>query len=351
MARDYRYGHKKKPVATRRSQEEDSALKSQAPVSSARSSPLTRAATRRTAGKVVESSPSVEPEAVISAVDAPSSAPIDTPELVSEPEPAKGIKKRAKKKPKSKLAQEAEINKPTETPTDAPTLAVEPSSDSGISSSDDDDEPVSKKRFFWLKLTGLVVLLTSVTAWLVYAPLILAFLLDLGVISEETRLRWDSREARQPQVAFVEKVLPVVSETAQAEKSRPAETEDETHQAVNFTFYDELPKAEIQLSAEPLPVRTKAPTYLQLSAFLQVKDANEEKGRLAQKGYLAKVTTRVAQNGKPAYLLLMGPYEDQRDINRLKVELQKLGVDAKEVTMSAVMKAQDKSQERLQEKH
>jgi cell division septation protein DedD len=352
MARDYRYGHKKKPVATRRSQEEDSVLKSQTPVASAKSSPLMRAASRRTATASAEPSPAPEPEPVISAVDAPPAAPVDTPELVSEPEPAKAVKSRAKKKPKSKLAQEAEGRKSTEAPTEAPTLAVESASDSGISNTDDDDEPVTKKRFFWLKLTGLLFLLTSVTAWLVYAPLILAFLLDLGVIDEETRLRWDSREARQPQVAFVEKVLPVVSETPQAEKStKTDEVEDEAHQSVNFTFYEELPKAEILLSAEPLPVRTKAPTYLQLSAFAQAKDANEEKGRLAQKGYLTRITPRVAQNGKPVHVLMMGPYEDQRDINRLKVELQKLGVDAKEVTMSAVMKAQERSQERLQEKH
>jgi cell division protein FtsN len=167
----------------------------------------------------------------------------------------------------------------------------------------------------------------------------------MGWIDEETRMRWDSREARQPQIALVEKVLP-----PNPELLSPKEEEVLIEPEVAFTFYEELPKAVIQLTAQPLPVRTRAPTYLQLSSFANAKDAEEERSRLAQKGYLSQVSTQLNHQGRPNYLLRMGPYEDQRVINRLKVELQRLGLDAKEVTMTSVIKAQEKTQEKMQEK-
>ena len=304
MARDYRYGHRKKSVVTRRSQEGGVVLAQQTPSVTAHVAPLT--------AKAKIKSESAELSNTIGSIEPPTTAPNPTPELVSAPESIKSSKKKAKKKAKSVKA-EPNVESTSKKEADGHnTNTVEPSSDSGLSIDEpDDDEPVSKKKFFWLKLTGLVVLLTSVTGWLVYAPFILAFLLEIGVIDEDTRLRWDSREARQPQIAFVEKVLPVVPEAKEDDKKVIVESSTDTAPSVKFTFYDELPKAAIELAAQPLPVRTKAPTYLRLAAFMQTKDANEERGRLAQKGFLAKITTRVAQNGKMAYVLLMGPYDDQ----------------------------------------
>lgn len=344
MARDYRYGHKQKPVATRRSQEGGVALDKQV------SSGTTRVSRLKTAAKTKatpEPAPLPEP---IAGIEPPTVAPEIPPELADEPEPMKAGKKPSKRKAKAKTTDKTDSSEEKDSP--APTPQVEPSSDSGLANVEqvDDDEPVTKKRFFWLKASGLLVLLVAVTSWLVYAPLILAFLLEMGWIDEETRLRWDSREARQPQMAFVEKVLPLTPDAAvtPTEHSTPAEAEPDP--SVNFTFYDELPKAAIHLTAQPLPVKTRAPMYLQLSSFTQQKDASEERSRLTQKGYLPKVTAQVAQNGKPVYVVRMGPYEDQRDINRIKVELQKLGVDAKEVTMASVIKEQERSQEKMLEK-
>ncbi len=330
MARDYRYGHKKKTVVARRSQESGSLLQQQAPTQATRSTPLTAAAKKK------QTEAQAEP---IEAIEAPTSAPEIPPELISEPQPANKQPRKSAKKAKAKPADttsdkgkntEAEANKAEDKAIPAPAEAQD--------SSPEDDEPVTKKRFFWLKATGLVVLLVSVTGWLIYAPFILAFALEMGWIDEETRTRWDSRESRQPQLALVEKVLP--SPVAEPVSS-PSSPEAVVEKQVDFTFYDELPKAVVQLAAQPLPVRTRAPVYLQLSAFSVAKDANEERARLAQKGYLSQVSAQANAQGKPSFVLRMGPYDDQRVINRLKVELQKLGVDAKEVTMTAVIKAQE----------
>jgi len=77
---------------------------------------------------------------------------------------------------------------------------------------------------------------------------------------------------------------------------------------------------------------------LQLVSMSNEQDAQTERKRLAQKGYLVQMNAQVMK-GQNVYVLRMGPYEDQRIINRLKVELQRLGIDAHEISVASVVKA------------
>lgn len=193
-------------------------------------------------------------------------------------------------------------------------------------------------RIMWVLSSTIVAV---VLLWVFYAPFFLAFALQMDWISAETRDRWDSTSVRK-QVMVMQDVkapLPATAETL-AQITPAAPESQASAPPMTFTFYQELPRAAIHLAAQPLPVRTKSPVYLQVATIAILKEATAERHRLAQKGYLVQLSTQV-RNGHPVYVLRMGPYDDQRVINRLKVELQRLGVDAKEVNMISMVKAEE----------
>ncbi|OYZ03677.1 MAG: hypothetical protein B7Y29_08065 [Thiotrichales bacterium 16-46-22] len=158
----------------------------------------------------------------------------------------------------------------------------------------------------WLSIAGLTVV---GIAWLLYAPFFLAFAFEMGWVSEETRNRMDPAASMRSELA-------------------------------SNTFYGELPKDVVLAGAQPLAVKTKAPMYLQLLSLPNEAQAQAERRRLVQKGYVVQMATLAGKSGNN-YVLRMGPYDDQRTLNRLKVELQKLGIDAREVSLASVVKASE----------
>jgi hypothetical protein len=193
-----------------------------------------------------------------------------------------------------------------------------------------------QSRFGWFAWGSMTLLILSGVSWLLYAPFFLAFAFEMQWIDEETRNRLD------PAAAMRSQAVATLSKDKQEtiKKVAPALTPvvDQDSADIQYSFYRELPKANIVTTAQPLPVRTRSPTYLQLASIANDKEAQNERKRLAQKGYLVQMTAQV-NKGQTVYVLRMGPYEDQRVINRLKVELQRLGVDAHEVSVISVVKA------------
>jgi len=193
-------------------------------------------------------------------------------------------------------------------------------------------------RMGWGLWGSLTLLILLGVAWLLYAPFFLAFALEMQWIDEQARNRLDPAAAMRSQAVSTltkDKQEPVKT-SVPALAPLPAQEPEAAD--LQYSFYKELPKANIVTLAQPLPVRTRAPTYLQLASIVDDKEAQGERKRLAQKGYLVQMTAQVTK-GKTVYVLRMGPYEDQRVINRLKVELQRLGVDAHEVSLVSVVKA------------
>ncbi|MBD3767872.1 MAG: SPOR domain-containing protein [Gammaproteobacteria bacterium] len=183
----------------------------------------------------------------------------------------------------------------------------------------------------WLLIAGLTLV---GIAWLLYAPFFLAFAFEMGWVSEETRNRMDPAASMRSALASktiepVKKAVPMLSE------SQP-----EDPNAVKYTFYGELPKDVVLTGVQPLAVKTKAPMYLQLLSLPNEAQAQSERRRLVQKGYAVQMATLVGKSGKN-YVLRMGPYDDQRTLNRLRAELQKLGIDAREVSLASVVKASE----------
>ncbi len=193
-------------------------------------------------------------------------------------------------------------------------------------------------RVSWGLWGSLTLIIFSGIAWLLYAPFFLAFALKMNWIDEATRNRLDPAAALRSQVvaSLPQSVQQGSAESTLVKKLEPVSVQQQS--GVTYSFYHELPKAKIVTGAQPLPVRTRSPTYLQLVSMSNEQDAQTERKRLAQKGYLVQMNAQVMK-GQNVYVLRMGPYEDQRIINRLKVELQRLGIDAHEISVASVVKA------------
>lgn len=184
----------------------------------------------------------------------------------------------------------------------------------------------------WVGITAATII---GALWLLYAPFFLAFAVEMGWVNDATRVQLDPAAAMRSELVAKKVDAPLPAKTAPVVTAATAESD-----GVNYSFYNELPKDVVQLGVQPLPVRTHAPMYLQLSSFPNDKEAQIERRRIMQKGYMVQMAP---QNGKSGlnYVLRMGPYDDQRTLNRLKVELQKLGVDAHEVSLASVIKASE----------
>lgn len=182
----------------------------------------------------------------------------------------------------------------------------------------------------WVSIAGVTLM---GFAWLLYAPFFLAFSMEMGWVSEETRNRLDPAASVRSELASK-----AIEATKKPEVSvKPVENPPN---AVQYTFYGELPKDVVLAGVQPLGVKTKAPVYLQLLSVPSEGQAQSERRRLAQKGYVVQMATLSGKSGN-SYVLRMGPYDDQRTLNRLKVELQKLGLDAHEVSLASVIKASE----------
>lgn len=312
MARDYRYGHKHAQHGTRRSQTGD-----EAPwVVEAESAPARKPARK---GRTSDKSPAANAAESTPAVSRPARS--RPPELEKALARAAG-QSRAKALRDPELVMDASAEPVVALPQALPSAGQHQSGGHGVS---------------WFKWLTLLMISSLVIGWLAYAPFFLAFAEGMGWIDADTRARWDN----QPLRAQVLTISQQVSEAAVSkpvplpEASKPAEPPSPP--PVAFTFYEELPKAAINPGAQPLPVRTRVPVYVQVAAIADHAQAQAERRRLAQKGYMTQLSAQLQQE-KSVYVLRMGPYEDQRVINRLKVELSKLGVDAKEVNMITASK-------------
>ncbi len=316
MARDYRYGHKTKQPTVRRTQQDASSLDAASvDIKSEKSSVLTTVASRARAARAKQN--------VVDVAQASRSAPkrsADVQKIVDEAcrlSLPKTIRKEAEQR-EAEAKKEAEIQAAEQAKQHA--LALEK----------------KQSRFGWFAWGSMTLLILSGVSWLLYAPFFLAFAFEMQWIDEETRNRLDPAAAMRSQaVATLSKDK---QETIKTVAPALTPVADQDAADIQYSFYRELPKANIVTTAQPLPVRTRSPTYLQLASIANDKEAQNERKRLAQKGYLVQMTAQV-NKGQTVYVLRMGPYEDQRVINRLKVELQRLGVDAHEVSVISVVKA------------
>ncbi len=332
MARDYRYGHKVKKPTVRRTQEGN--VHSDDVVSA--EPPELVTVKKHKAVESKESKPSVVAEPEVS-----NAKPSAQESVVSKAKKVRIVKTRSADEQKiideaCRLSLPKAIRKEAEAREllarqEAKALAQEEEKSKLIV------KKTIKSRLNWGVWGALTLLILSGIAWLLYAPFFLAFAFEMKWIDEATRNQLDPAASMRSQV--VANVPTVISqEPINVTNSNSASAIVTPDKDVAYSFYNELPKATMTTGAQPLPVRTRAPTYLQLASIANDKDAQAERKRLAQKGYLVQVTAHQVK-GQTLYILRMGPYDDQRVINRLKVELQRLGVDAHEMSIASIIKS------------
>lgn len=167
----------------------------------------------------------------------------------------------------------------------------------------------------------IVMLTLAGFAWVFYASFFLSFAHEMGWVSAETRERLDPtvnmRTAAVVQVVESKVAVPV------------AQTEEVVDpEKIQYTFYGDLSKEEVATGFnQPLTVSQVAPTYVQLISTTKESYALAERQRLAQKGYTAQMVNVKGQAGS-FYVLRMGPYTDPIRLNRLRIELETLGIEA-----------------------
>ncbi len=344
MARDYRYGHKSSAPAPRRTQQDEAAEKSLADKPVKPSKPF---------ASIMRKKP--KPSASTSATDAHQSAVVESSKASSEPKTSRDkalntfrqntAEVSAQKassvdedvqKVKNKVYRDSlpkHIRKELEAQEALAKAQAEQAEAERLAHMAAQQEKRRQRLSLggWLSIAGLTLV---GVAWLLYAPFFLAFAFEMGWVSEETRNRMDPAATMRGELAS-KAIEPAKKPSATA----PVSPVEDTN-SVKYTFYGELPKDQVLSGVQPLTVKTKAPIYLQLLSLPNEAQAQAERRRLAQKGFVVQMATLAGKSGNN-YVLRMGPYDDQRTLNRLKVELQRVGVDAHEVSLASVVKASE----------
>jgi len=71
----------------------------------------------------------------------------------------------------------------------------------------------------------------------------------------------------------------------------------------------------------------KEPIYLQAGSFLSASDADNQKARLALMGAEARIQQVMLQD-KVWYRVRLGPYHKMDEVNHMRADLAKQGIDA-----------------------
>jgi cell division protein FtsN len=95
----------------------------------------------------------------------------------------------------------------------------------------------------------------------------------------------------------------------------------------NYDFYQILPDKSNSL-ANTNSNNQDNKFYLQVAAFNQIDLANELKVKLTLQGYDGVDIVQVNGNDKVFYRVVLGPYDDENEVNQVKSELKDNGFDA-----------------------
>lgn len=343
MARDYRYGHKPSAPAPRRTQQSDEAQSVAASAGNKPVKPFSAVIRRKpkpSEAAVAETAKSVSISSGVSAGALKSSRDkaLDTyrqakPEMVAD---KKSAIDDDVQKVKNKVYRES-LPKHIRKELEAQEALAKAQAEAAEREREAQSLAQKEKRRQRLSLGSWLAIASSTLlgiAWLLYAPFFLAFAFEMGWVSEETRQRMD------PAASVRSELVSKAAEPAKKPTSKAADAQAEDANAVKYTFYGDLPKDVVLSGVQPITVKTKAPVYLQLLSLSNEAQAQAERRRLAQKGYVVQMATVSGKSGA-MYVLRMGPYDDQRTLNRLKVELQKVQIDAHEVSLASVIKASE----------
>lgn len=91
-----------------------------------------------------------------------------------------------------------------------------------------------------------------------------------------------------------------------------------------FSFYNTLPREQVQVDAKPLPVKLKRPVVIVAGTFSSAARAHKEQQRLARQGFALRMVTRQVK-GRTLYQLRTAPMDNKLAVNLLRNRLIKAG--------------------------
>lgn len=102
-----------------------------------------------------------------------------------------------------------------------------------------------------------------------------------------------------------------------------------------FEFYDLLPEMEVVVPVpEPskhekvTPIKKPGIYYLQVGSFKTGKQAEQVKAKMALLGLESDVQTVTIDNQQTWHRVRVGPFDELRELNRVRTQLQDQGVEA-----------------------
>jgi cell division protein FtsN len=111
---------------------------------------------------------------------------------------------------------------------------------------------------------------------------------------------------------------------------------------MNYSFYDELPKQEVEVPEDrsptgaPLPRLAKGSAVLQVGSFKQFEQAEKMQAKLAFHGIESKIQ-RFPLDDETWYRVRIGPIETVQDLEAIRAKLVEAEVEAQPVTTTTEM--------------
>lgn len=99
---------------------------------------------------------------------------------------------------------------------------------------------------------------------------------------------------------------------------------------LNYDFYQILPDKKIDNSSNIDTSSNKF--YIQVAAFNQIDLANELKVKLNLQGYDDVEIMQINDQNKVFYRVMIGPYDDENEVNQVKDELENNGFNPNIIT-------------------
>lgn len=194
-------------------------------------------------------------------------------------------------------------------------------SDSGVDSTRTGDW-ISSSQMLWL--AGILL-----SALLVTAFFVVKHFASQGVKASDSR---DSQIYQATSAESVETDKQVIELQEPVEKPVTTEAEDLNEPVVKtqFTFYEDLPKTEVVVDVEPLPIELPEPMWIQAGSFSKLEQAQREQVRLSNKQREVDIAPIDTQRGR-YYRIMLGPFTDRLVMNQQRNELRRLGADTRVV--------------------
>lgn len=181
---------------------------------------------------------------------------------------------------------------------------------------------MTSSQMLWL--VGLLL-----SALLVTAFFVVKHFASQGVKASESRSS-QVYQAQASDSSEIDKSIVELPEPVETPMKTEAQELNEPVVKTHYTFYEDLPKTEVVVDVEPLPIELPEPMWIQAGSFSELEQAQREQVRLSQGQRQVEIAPIDTQRGR-YYRIMLGPFTDRLVMNQQRNELRRLGADTRVV--------------------